>query len=238
MTLRHIGKQRTVHEVIALLHDELESGSWPIGSRIPSEGELASRLGVSRPSIREAVSALVHTGMLAPQRGKGTYVRSTCSPVPMLREIELASVRDVFEIQLCFDVQVAHFAAQRRTERDLTRLWELLRERRQAAADETGNLARRDASMHLAVVGAAHNAALTESYRFFAGRLQQSLDLFTRQDIQPTYRAQPHETLVQAIQDGRPEDASAAARQIARASLDALDGLLARHNARSTRRQR
>ncbi|MFG2224872.1 FadR/GntR family transcriptional regulator [Streptomyces sp. NPDC048644] len=238
MTLRHIGKQRTVHEVIARLHDELESGSWPVGSRIPSEGELASRLGVSRPTVREAVSALVHTGMLAPQRGKGTYVCSTCSPAPMLREIELAGIRDMFEVQLCFDVQVARFAAQRRTERDLARLWQLLRERRRAAAGEGGDFARRDASMHLAVVGAAHNAALTESYRFFVGRIQHSLDLIGGQDLQPACGAEPHETLVQAIADGHPEDASAAARQIVRASWDALDGLLVRRNARRTVRQR
>jgi DNA-binding FadR family transcriptional regulator len=227
MALRPIARSSTAREVIALLHKELADGAWPIGSRIPSETELAAELGVSRPTIREAVSALVHTGMLEAQRGKGVFVRSVSDPAPMLQSIELADVRDVFEVQLCFDVQAAHSAARRRTPQDMARLWELLRARREAAGRDDAEFGRRDAELHLAVVEAAHNVTLAECYRFFVGRLQESLDLFAGEDTHLECGIEAHEALVQAIEDQDSEAAAAAARYVVQTSLHALEGLLA-----------
>ncbi|WP_206313172.1 FCD domain-containing protein [Streptomyces sp. JB150] len=227
MPLRPIARPSTAREVIALLHKELADGTWPIGSRIPSETELAAELGVSRPTIREAVSALVHTGMLRAQRGKGVFVRSVSDPAPMLQSIELADVRDVFEVQLCFDVQAAHSAARRRTPQDMARLWELLRARREAAGRDDAEFGRRDAALHLAVVEAAHNVTLAECYRFFVGRLQESLDLFAGEDTYLECGIEAHEALVQAIEDQDSEAAAAAARHVVQTSLHALEGLLA-----------
>ncbi|WP_199808397.1 FadR/GntR family transcriptional regulator [Streptomyces sp. NRRL S-1022] len=227
MALRPIARLSTAREVIALLHRELASGAWPIGSRIPSETELAAELGVSRPTIREAVSALVHTGMLEAQRGKGVFVRSVSDPAPMLQSIELADVRDVFEVQLGFDVQAAHSAAQRRTSQDMTRLWQLLRARAEAAGRDDAEFGERDAALHLAVVEAAHNVTLTECYRFFVRRLQESLDLFAGADTHLECGTEAHEALVQAIDDQDSEAAAAAARHVVRTSLHALEGLLA-----------
>ncbi|GHE57390.1 FadR/GntR family transcriptional regulator [Streptomyces capitiformicae] len=227
MPLRPIGRSSTTREVLALLHGELAAGTWPVGSRIPSETELAAALGVSRPTIREAVSALVHTGMLKSQRGKGIFVRSVSDPAPMLQSIELADVRDVFEVQLCFDVQAAHSAALRRTPEDMARLWELLQARREAADREPTEFGKRDAALHLAVVQAAHNVTLTECYRFFVKRLQESLDLFGGEDTQLECGIEAHEALVQAIQEQDAEAAATAARHVVRTSLHALEGLLA-----------
>jgi len=232
MVLRPIGRTSTTHEVIALLHRELADGAWPIGSRIPSETELTATLGVSRPTVREAVSALVHTGMLRSQRGKGVFVRSVSDPVPMLQSIELADVRDVFEVQLCYDVQAAHSAARRRTPADLERLWRLLEERRQAAGAAGAEFGRRDAALHLAVVEAAHNVTLTECYRFFVRRLRESLDLFGGEDTQLECGIEPHEALIQAIEDQDSEAAGAAARHVVQTSLHALEGLLTARGAR------
>ena len=54
----------------------LRDGSWPAGSRIPSENELCRTLGLSRTSVRSAIQRYVSTGVLESVRGKGTYVRS------------------------------------------------------------------------------------------------------------------------------------------------------------------
>lgn len=227
MALRSIARPSTAREVIALLHRELADGAWPIGSRIPSETELAAELGVSRPTIREAVSALVHTGMLEAQRGRGVFVRSVSDPAPMLQSIELADVRDVFEVQLCFDVQAAHSAARRRTPEDMTRLWRLLEARGAAAGRDDAEFGKRDAALHLAVVEAAHNVTLTECYRFFVQRLQESLDLFAGADTHLECGTEAHEALVRAVEDRDSEAAAAAARHVVQTSLHALEGLLA-----------
>lgn len=54
----------------------IKDGSWPVGSKIPSENELCETLGISRTSVRGAIGQYISIGILASSRGKGTYVRS------------------------------------------------------------------------------------------------------------------------------------------------------------------
>lgn len=62
------------------LEELIGSGEWPVGFRVPPEPELVRALGVSRNTVREAVRALVHVGMLDPRPGDGTYVRADTGP--------------------------------------------------------------------------------------------------------------------------------------------------------------
>lgn len=59
------------------LLDQVESGRWPAGSRIPTEAELCGHYGVSRVTVRQALDLLVRRGMLSRGRGRGTFVRDT-----------------------------------------------------------------------------------------------------------------------------------------------------------------
>jgi GntR family transcriptional regulator len=56
--------------------DHVESGSWPVGSRIPSEHELCQQLSVSRATVVRALTDLVAQGVLERRQGKGTFVTS------------------------------------------------------------------------------------------------------------------------------------------------------------------
>lgn len=64
-------------DVTDWLRDRIISGQWPRDERIPSEFELMEQLQVSRGTLREAIKALSHVGMLEVLRGDGTYVRAT-----------------------------------------------------------------------------------------------------------------------------------------------------------------
>src|SRR6187431_3731034 len=64
-------------QVIARLRQQITSGAWPVGSRIPTEPELVEQLGVARNTVREAVRALAHNGLLDIRQGSGTYVVAT-----------------------------------------------------------------------------------------------------------------------------------------------------------------
>jgi GntR family transcriptional regulator len=57
-----------------LLVDEIGSGNWGIGDRIPSEDELGTRYGVSKITIRQALTNLSADGYLMKVQGKGTFV--------------------------------------------------------------------------------------------------------------------------------------------------------------------
>lgn len=64
-------------QVARQLIKAIESGQFPVGSRLPSENELAKIFDVSRPSVREALSCLQFEGYLEPRRGSGTVVISS-----------------------------------------------------------------------------------------------------------------------------------------------------------------
>lgn len=57
-----------------LLRNEIAEGRWEVGERLPSERELCENFGLSRTTIREALDALVHEGLLQREQGRGTFV--------------------------------------------------------------------------------------------------------------------------------------------------------------------
>lgn len=62
------------HQLKELLRDEIDSGRWPAGMRIPSEPELCRTLDVSRTVVRQALGALEHERLLRRKKGLGTFV--------------------------------------------------------------------------------------------------------------------------------------------------------------------
>ncbi len=77
MALGHPRRAGLSDQVIAELRNQITSGEWPVGSRIPTEPELVEQLGVARNTVREAVRALAHNGLLDIRQGSGTYVAAT-----------------------------------------------------------------------------------------------------------------------------------------------------------------
>lgn len=77
-------------QVAGRLQGMVDTGELPVGSRLPNEAELLDRLGVSRPTLRRAVSYLVEQGVLARKRGAGTRVL----PRRVERPVDLTSLHD------------------------------------------------------------------------------------------------------------------------------------------------
>ncbi|SDE56657.1 DNA-binding transcriptional regulator, GntR family [Pseudonocardia oroxyli] len=77
-------------QVATRLQQQIEAGDIPVGGRLENEVELADRLGVSRPTMRRAISYLVERGMLVRRRGVGTQVVHP----KVRRPVELASLHD------------------------------------------------------------------------------------------------------------------------------------------------
>lgn len=70
-------------QVVDYLRDNIASGVWEESSKIPSEVELMTTLGVSRGSIKKAISKLVKEDLLEQIQGKGTYVKSKDISFPL-----------------------------------------------------------------------------------------------------------------------------------------------------------
>src|SRR5690554_6169595 len=99
MALGQIKKTKLVDDVIDQLRAQIEQGHWTRGERIPTEDQLVEALGVGRNTIREAVRALVHIGMLEVRQGAGTFVLSQRDPSKMLRRVDHATLRDQLEVR-------------------------------------------------------------------------------------------------------------------------------------------
>ena len=113
--------------IASTLEQRILEGSLRPGDRLPPERELATELGVSRPSLREAIQKLASKGMVRSRQGGGTYItgaleasffdpwQAMMGKHPQLRE-------DLLEFRRMLEGQAAELAAQRATEADLQRL--------------------------------------------------------------------------------------------------------------------
>lgn len=61
-------------QIVEYLKENIESGNWTVGEKIPSENKLVEELGVSRSSVRTAVQYLIGLGVLKSYQGKGTFL--------------------------------------------------------------------------------------------------------------------------------------------------------------------
>ncbi|MGW3652166.1 FadR/GntR family transcriptional regulator [Streptomyces sp. NPDC000878] len=211
--LSHPRRSALSEQVIAALRSQITSGEWPVGARIPTEPELVEQLGVARNTIREAVRALAHNGLLDIRQGSGTYVVATSELAGVMhRRFADADPRHIAELRSTLESGAAELAALRRTERDLKQLDALLARREEAwASGDAEAFVTADASLHMAVVAASHNDVMTAMY----ADLGEVLRDWLRDDVgeELAHRSYvEHAPLVDAIRAG---DAAAAAREAA-----------------------
>lgn len=214
MTLRSAARAPLVDQVIQQLREQIRSGEWPVGARIPPEPDLALALGVGRNTLREAVRALAHLGLLEARQGAGTYVRASSELAGAVRRrLAGAELRHAVEVRRAFEVEAARLAAQRRTETDLVALRVALAARDEAwAARDVDAFVETDARFHQAVVAACHNPVLAELYVNFGGSLRDALYTTIGDTVRPEEYVD-HSELLRAIERADPDGASRAAAE-------------------------
>ena len=207
--LRRVG---LIDQAAARFRDEVVSGRWPVGERIPTEVALVAEFGIGRNTVREALQSLVHAGLLRREQGRGTFVISRSELTGTLeRQLAGGSRRHYLELRLALDSTAASLAAASRTDADVTLLREL-RDRREAAwsTDDLDARASADLDLHRAIVEATHNPLYVTLY-------SSMLDVFAvhmRDDESGDEDAahRRHHELVEAIAEG---DADRAAVSVA-----------------------
>ncbi|WP_018348060.1 FadR/GntR family transcriptional regulator [Longispora albida] len=211
MPLESTARSPLVSQVIAQLRTQITGGEWPVGARIPPEPELAARLGVGRNTLREAVKALSHAGLLDCRQGSGTYVLAASElSSAVARRVADAEHRDVIEVRRAFEVEAARLAARRRTAEDITRLDAALAAREEAWRSGDAELfIQADSDLHSVVVDCAHNPVLADLYADFGSALRASLEHVVGHALTPDVYVD-HTRLVEAIRAG---DAEAAAME-------------------------
>lgn len=167
--LRPMTKQRLYEQVLDRLRAYVAEGGLGAGDRLPTERDLAQRLGVSRASVKQAIVVLEVQGLVEVRHGGGTYlVRDSLDVEPVERMVERRRrLPDVLEAREALETKLAELAAERRTDDDLAAMRSALAHMAKEVEDD-GHGVEGDRLFHAAVTAAAHSSILAEFMRSIA----------------------------------------------------------------------
>jgi len=185
-----------------LLEEMIVSGELPPGTKI-DETELAQRFEVSRTPMREAIKALVATGLLEVRSRQGVWVAAVSIPKLM----------EMFEIMAIFEGQCAKYAARRAEPQEVAQLWEI--QKRLEEELETGNQESFydvNAEFHDTLYAASHTQFIAEQTRLLRKRVSMYRRHVTYLPGRMAATIEEHARIISAIQQKDPKAAMAAAQ--------------------------
>jgi DNA-binding FadR family transcriptional regulator len=236
--------KKTISDQIASqLESMIAEGVLQPGERLPAERILSERMGVSRPSLREAIKKLASKGLLMSRQGGGTYVMKSINEgiTDPLLELMLQHPEarfDVLEVRHALDGLAAYYAAIRATDQDrytIQKKYERMINLHHTS-DNPMDEALADADFHLSITESSHNIVLLHVMRSLFSVLQQNVQhnldkLYTIPKVFDPLSAQ-HEALMSAVVRGEPEAAKIAAQEhmiFVEESLQSIDKEQERH---------
>lgn len=216
--------KRLYHTVAERIKDLVRQGTYPVGSRLPGERDLAEELGVSRVTVREAQIALEAVGMLDIRVGSGVYVlRPT---VESAQELPDVGAFELTEARAAVESEAAALAAATITEDDLQSLDEVI-ERMAAETDPHSPLAAdADRDFHLTIARSTKNAAMVETVerlwriRNEKPEVKQAYDAICETD--PERRLKEHGDVVVALRARDANGARQAMREHFKCIIEAM----------------
>lgn len=151
--------QRLYEKVANALADQICSGTYKMGERMPPERLLAERYGVSRPTIREAMIALEIDGLVEVKTGSGVYVKS------LTRDGRKPSTKDIgpfelLEARAMFEGEAAALAANEINDEEIEILETLLAEMEAENKRDVVMSEDADRRFHLTIATATRNSAV------------------------------------------------------------------------------
>ncbi|MBN6186781.1 FadR family transcriptional regulator [Aneurinibacillus sp. BA2021] len=209
--------RKTSEEVADYLREQIISGVYATGARLPSLRELGETLGVGQSTVREALSSLKTLGLITMRQGEGTFVtrhdpEEVISAFESLRPSTRQEVMELLEVRKIIESGTVKLAAARRTDAELGQIEEALQEMKLALTKgDLGNEA--DWKFHYALAAASHNQTLTTvmmSISETMGRTLQAsrLELYRTEGV-PEALYKEHVNIYEAV---RKQDAEQAER--------------------------
>ncbi|MBB4040270.1 GntR family transcriptional repressor for pyruvate dehydrogenase complex [Microvirga flocculans] len=186
-------------------------GGLKAGDRLPSQRELAEQMGVSRPSLREALTVLETMGLVTVRAGSGVFVAKPDSRGPLWRYSDRCTPADVYEARLGLEGYAARLAAARIDQSAELRLTSCTRAMRHAF--ETGDIigvAAKDAEFHDLIFELCGNPILAAMYRPVREILVESQRLPMAHLDRLSETVREHEVIQAGILNRNPEEAEAA----------------------------
>lgn len=217
-----VESRRLYQQIADQIRDLIERGGYEIGTRLPPERDLAQQLGVSRPSLREALIALDVEGRVEVRSGSGVFV-SAVPQEPVARPAQAwgDSPSQLMEARSVIEGEVVIQACARITEAPLRELRGLL-QGMQAEIQRRRVPVELDRQFHLTLAEAAGNAVLARlvGTLFDERHSPISAKISSRFESTRTWKAalMEHEAILKAVEARDPIAAQSAMRAHLKAS--------------------
>jgi DNA-binding FadR family transcriptional regulator len=217
--LQSIEPKRLYRQIADQLRALIVKGEFVPGARLPAERDLARQLGVSRPSVREALIALEVEGWVEVRTGSGVYVLDRSKRSAPAIEVTEWGPLELIRARRVVEGETAALAALHGKRRDFDAMRRAVDAMREQAASGVMPLDG-DRAFHLAIVEASGNAVLIETVQGFwdsrDGPLFMRLGGYFETAVSWRHAIAEHDVIVEAIVARDP----VAARQAMHAHMD------------------
>lgn len=204
--------------IYASVVESILRGDYAANGKLPTEGLLAERFAVSRPTVREALARLRADGVIESRRGSGSHiVRRPGTPVTTTTPIRsLADIERYYDFRACVEAGAAAGAAEYRDEQDLRQIEQAF-EALGSAMEGAGSGIDEDVRFHLAIARASHNPFFVASIETSVAPIRQYMELARNvSDKRSPERVRAvqaeHQAIVEAITRRQPDQAREAIR--------------------------
>lgn len=205
-----------VQEITQKLLDQLSSGELQPGRRLPSERDLAERLGVGRATVREALATLENLGVLVTRQGSGSFFTgNTSTLLPQTIEwgllLNRRETHDLVEARAMLEVTTAQLATERATAEDLGRLNDRL-EAMEAARSRPEELVDADMQFHFEIARISGNSVIAAMLHSIRGLLEVWIRRASQGEERVSKTIAEHRRILDAISTGNIDMARGAMR--------------------------
>ncbi|MGH7911380.1 MAG: FadR/GntR family transcriptional regulator [Candidatus Dormibacteraceae bacterium] len=230
-----IPHEKAFLKVAAQISDAIERGEYAVGEMLPAERKLCRQMDVSRPVMREAMSALQLIGIVRTRAGVGSFIANAAPHASASKIWTLAaeqSPTEVMETRRILEPAAARLAAARLTPAGADVMRAVLEEMRGIADEVTdaGQFGVLDFQFHQAVADASGNDVISKFIRAVVGYSNQRLWRSMRERSYQYSNGlalrylEHHETTYRHLVGGETEDAAQSMLWHLKASQGALEG--------------
>ncbi|MGR0304367.1 FadR/GntR family transcriptional regulator [Acinetobacter beijerinckii] len=196
------GKSSQVTEqAVEIIHQRIQQGSYAIGSALPSQRDLAIQLGISRASLREALTRLAALGLLEIKAGKGVYVIALHSKAAEQWEGEhRISLKDFYQLRYVLEGFCALLACEYLTELDKLTLKQHYEALAEAISEQNWQAASEfDYAFHQHIIELSHNQSIIQTLKMHNEWIKKSQILPFVQPNLAFKTIQEHNAILQAL---------------------------------------
>lgn len=207
-------RTRLYEQVAEQITQWIADNGLAAGDRLPPERELATRLGVSRATLSQALVALEVIGVVSVRHGDGTVISGDPAPARHARIVDAIRAHadrlpEIIETRDALETKIAALAAARRTDDDLARIDDALAAM-EADIDAGGRGVEGDERFHGAVTAAAHSLLLARLMDEIGDLIRETRIESLGQPDRPRNSLAGHRAVAEAIRAGEPAAAATA----------------------------